>query len=71
MLTESNEGVTTPTMVQGVNDTYELTTLRKDDIPQNEDQTGNRLVLIGRKWIPIILLLIIETNRAAKALVNT
>lgn len=42
------EEATTPTMIQGVNETYELTTLKASEVPKDADVMNSRLVLIGK-----------------------
>ncbi|ODM88094.1 COBW domain-containing protein 1 [Orchesella cincta] len=37
-----------PTMIQGVNDTYELTALNPNEVPQDAEPLSSRIVLIGR-----------------------
>ncbi len=42
------EEATTPTMIQGVNETYELTALKASEVPKDADVMNSRLVLIGK-----------------------
>lgn len=59
----SDDAIPLPTMIQGVNETYELTGVKPEEVPKDaNDSMNSRLVLIGKNRIFIEKTIFINRN---------